>query len=143
MKMPKKIDPRFLAPCGVNCLTCLAHLREKKSCAGCLFDNAQKPKHCLSCARKECAFQRGFQHCFECEKFPCQRIKSLNKTYTQKYQVDLFENSQTAKEIGVEAFLLTEQERWRCPRCGGVICQHTQSCSECGVISENKEVEDG
>ena len=29
MKMPEKIEPSMIAPCGVNCLACSAHLDKK------------------------------------------------------------------------------------------------------------------
>lgn len=133
MKMPDKIDSNLIAPCGVNCGACGAHLDAKKPCPGCRApEEAQIRKSCRNCAKKNCAFARGHAWCFECGRFPCARIKRLNARYTQHYGVDLVQNGLEAK-VNMQAFLLAQRERFQCKRCGGVISQHKGMCSECGA----------
>jgi len=33
----------------------------------------------------------------------------------------------------VTTFLEREEERWRCPTCGGTICCHNGICFDCGL----------
>lgn len=138
MRMPEKLEAKMIAPCGVNCLACSAHLDSKKQCPGC-----QAPiekitrKSCLNCAKKRCAFERGFQWCFECCRFPCAQIKSLDQRYRQNYDVALIQNSLDA-ERDMDAFLHAQKEYFSCKSCGGIIDQHHQRCSECGTSAYRK-----
>ncbi len=131
MKMPEKIEENMIAPCGVNCLACGAHLDAKKPCSGCRTPAEQiTRKSCRNCAKKSCAFEKGLKWCFECGSFPCVRIKSLNKSYTRNYDVDLVQNGLEARR-DMPAFLRAQKEQFTCANCGGVIDQHHQRCSEC------------
>lgn len=134
MKMPDNIENIMLAPCGVNCMVCYKHLLPKKSCQGCNQGDGDKPQHCLNCSRKNCDKHEGNIYCFQCKDYPCVRIKSLDKTYSSKYNVNLIQNAQYIKENGMEDFMRKETERWTCPNCGGIISQHDATCSECKRI---------
>jgi hypothetical protein len=83
----------LIAPCGMNCGTCIAYLRDKKPCPGC-WGTDGKPKHCTTCIIKNCEYlaSTDSRFCFECEKYPCTRLKSLDKRYRTNYQVSLIEN---------------------------------------------------
>ncbi len=132
MKMPEKISENMIAPCGVNCLACGARLDKKNPCPGCRAPEEQiTRKSCRNCEKKNCAFDQSLRWCFECEQFPCQRINSLNNTYRQKYDVDLVQNGNDAKQDMV-TFLRKQAERFTCKACGGIIDQHRRKCSECG-----------
>ncbi len=140
MRMPVKIEASMIAPCGVNCLACSARLSSKKPCPGCRAPIEKiTRKSCRNCIKKQCAFQQGFQWCFECSRFPCARIKSLNQRYQQNYNVNLIQNGLDAKR-DMEAFLQVQKELFTCKFCGGIIDQHHQSCSECGK-KHRKQVE--
>lgn len=131
MKMPNTIDKEMIAPCGVNCLTCEEHLNEKKPCVGCRGPIEQiTRKSCRNCSKKECAFSKGLTWCFECDQFPCPRIKSFNKIYTNNYGIDLVQNGFDAKE-NILKFLSKEKYKYTCENCGGIINQHNMVCSEC------------
>ncbi len=69
--------------------------------------------------------------CFECENFPCKRLKSLDKRYRTKYHMSMIENLVFIKEHGIEKFLEKQKETWRCPTCGGLICCHNGLCLTC------------
>ena len=81
--------------------------------------------------KKVCAFEQGLRWCFACDRFPCSKIKSLNKRYKENYDVDLVKNGVNAKQ-NMDAFLQEQKERFTCKSCGGVIDQHHKKCSECG-----------
>lgn len=132
MKMPSTpIDPIMFAPCGMNCKVCYKHCYTKKPCDGCLKSDAGKPEHCRKCKIKECVKSRGYTYCHECPDFPCKQIKSLEKSYNQRYGVSLIENSQFVLEHGLTAFMQQQQEKYTCPKCGGIISLHDSECSEC------------
>ena len=136
MKMPDRIDNIMLAPCGINCIACYKHLKPKKACEGCLAGDEYKPEHCRKCPIKDCTREKGIVHCFECKDFPCKRITSLEKSYTQRYGISLKQNSIMARNEGIDALMACDQQRWACTRCGGIISQHDKVCSECGNPTE-------
>lgn len=77
----------LIAPCGMNCGLCIGHLREKKPCSGChKIDDSNKPQGCRSCVIVNCLLlaetESGF--CFDCKKYPCARLKNLDKRYKPK-----------------------------------------------------------
>lgn len=133
MKMPNKTEREMIAPCGVNCLACSAHLNPQNPCPGCRAPQEKiTRKSCRNCAKKKCALGQGLQWCFECGRFPCGGIKSLSRRYVQNYKVDLLQNGLEAKQ-DMDAFLQAQKERFTCALCGGVTNQHRGRCSECGA----------
>jgi len=122
----------MLAPCGLTCAACYAHVRKKNSCPGCNGDVAAKPGYCNRCKIKTCAESRGIAFCFKCESFPCALVKQIDKRYRLRYNISLIENGVRAKTVGVKQHLREEKEKWTCPECGGVVSLHSKICSECG-----------
>lgn len=122
----------LIAPCGMNCGTCIAYLRDKKPCPGC-WGTDGKPKHCTTCIIKNCEYlaSTDSRFCFECEKYPCTRLKSLDKRYRTNYQVSLIENLNRIKDIGLTQYLADECLKWTCKRCGNTICVHREVCLFC------------
>jgi len=131
MKMPENLDPEMIAPCGINCLGCKAHIMQKKTCPGCLSDSPAKAASCRNCLIKTCAAEHGLKSCGECQTFPCRLITHIDKRYRLRYSLSLVENGLFLKQNGMEAFLDREKERWTCPECGGVICLHNHICRSC------------
>ncbi len=124
----------LIAPCGMNCGICMAYLREKKRCPGCRGDDTSKMPSCLRCSIKNCeaikASRSGF--CYECLRYPCLRLKQLDKRYRTKYLMSMLENLEFIREHGLSALVEREKERWRCRKCGGVISCHRGYCFTCG-----------
>jgi ubiquitin C-terminal hydrolase len=71
--------------------------------------------------------------CTECEQTPCESLQKLSKRYETRYHMSMVKNLQCIKEYGMDKFLESEQEKWRCPECGGVICCHNGVCYSCGL----------
>ncbi len=109
MQMPDVIDPNLLAPCGMNCLVCYVHLREKKPCRGCRAMDGSQPGHCRVCKIKTCAAEREVAFCSDCPDFPCVVIRRLDRSYRQRYAVSLVEDARRRQVLGVEACLLEEK----------------------------------
>lgn len=131
MKMPEKIDKLLFAPCGINCMVCYVHLKDKKPCCGCLVDGTNKPERCKMCKIKTCAQEKGTTYCFECPEYPCREIKNLEKSYKKRYNTSLIENSKHVKEKGLTTFQESEREKWMCRICSGTISLHDAECSDC------------
>lgn len=129
----------LIAPCGMNCGICLAYQRSLNTCGGCLSDNRNKPAYCLRCIIKNCELlaQTSSGFCYECEKYPCKRLRQLDKRYRTKYHMSMIENLETIKTLGLQAFVDQENERWRCIRCGGTLCVHRNYCLTCQKASMN------
>lgn len=70
-------------------------------------------------------------YCFECSDYPCRLIKSLEKSYSIRYQASLMENSEFVRQYGLDLFMKAQEKRYTCPNCGGIISIHDKECSEC------------
>lgn len=131
---PKSIKSGMIAPCGMNCSLCLAYLREKNRCFGCNGDDKDKPYYCVRCKIKNCEIivSSRQKYCFKCKKFPCTRLKQLDKRYRSKYSMSMIENLENIRESGIRQFIKAERKKWTCPGCGGIICVHRENCVFCG-----------
>ena len=128
--------PELIAPCGMNCGICVAYF-------GYTMEGKKRKHSCNTCRLREsrCAFikqqceklaTKQIEYCFECAGFPCENLKTLDKRYRNIYGMSMIENLIYIKENGIEQFLKNEQERWKCPNCGGIICVHNKICYTCG-----------
>jgi hypothetical protein len=133
-------DEVLIAPCGMNCGICSGYLAMKYdvksqglkmgSCSGC----RPRGKNCgFLIQRCELLGNNQVQYCYECSDFPCLRLKSIDKRYRERYHMSMIENLTYLKEYGMKKFLEREEEKWRCPDCGGTICCHNGICFSCGV----------
>jgi hypothetical protein len=126
----------LIAPCGMNCGICVAHLRTKNVCPGCRIKDPSKPKTRSDCSLSNCKVlsTTGSDFCYDCGEYPCKRLKHLDKRYRTKYRMSMIENLDSIKSLGLDKFLQNEQARWRCPECGGVICVHKGFCLNCKAV---------
>lgn len=126
-------DTTLIAACGMNCGVCMAYLRDKHKCTGCRGGDAGKGVSILGCFIRNCMIvnsnRSGF--CYECAKYPCRKLKQLDKRYRAKYMMSMMDNLEYLKANGLAAFTQKEAERWRCRKCGGVISVH-RGCQQCG-----------
>jgi hypothetical protein len=128
----------LIAPCGMNCALCSAYLAQKNDlrqkgvrksyCAGC----RPRGKNCAF-LKKNCALlgEGRVQFCFECNDFPCDHLKHLDKRYSARYHMSMIENLNYIKEHGMKEFLKQQTKKWQCPECGSVICCHDGICYNC------------
>jgi hypothetical protein len=47
--------------------------------------------------------------------------------------MSFLENLASIKKNGMEKFLKTQEEKWRCPSCGGALCCHNGLCFHCNI----------
>jgi hypothetical protein len=142
-----KMEAILIAPCGMNCRVCSSYLAREHD----LKKQGIMRSYCAGCRPrgKNCAFMKKaceligegkIQYCYLCADFPCRRLKALDKRYRAHYHMSEIENLIYIKEHGITALLSKEEEKWRCPKCGGVICCHNGVCFSCGLAKlKNKK----
>ena len=138
--MNENIREELIAPCGMNCGLCVSYLAMKTD----LNNKGFRRKYCAGCRPrgKNCLFMKGHcdlvgkglvRFCYECQNFPCRRLKALDKRYRTKYHMSMIENLEWIRDKGIDRFLEKENEKWQCPNCGGVICCHNGLCLNCSL----------
>jgi len=134
------MNEELIAPCGMNCSICSGYLAFKND----VRNKGIRMAYCAGCRPrdKKCAFLKKrcdllmsgrAQYCYECDDFPCRNLQHIDKRYRTNYRMSMIENLEYIKEYGMERFLEKEEEKWRCPECGAVICCHNGICFECGL----------
>jgi len=121
-----------IAPCGINCAVCVARLRERNRCIGCNL-SGRKPLHCTNCAIAHCEQlkKETSKFCYNCVKYPCTRLKRLDKRYIEKYRLSLIGNLDYISMYGMEKFLKFENKKWECENCGNILSVHSDICLSC------------
>lgn len=125
----------LIAPCGMNCAICLGYLRDKNKCLGCREMSKDKPESCRKCIIVHCEILKENKMLFcsdTCKKFPCTRLKNLDKRYRTKYGMSMLDNLKHIRIFGIIKFIKSEQKRWKCPKCGDLLCVHRDFCLKCG-----------
>jgi len=126
-------DKSMIAPCGMNCGTCIAYLRLKNRCPGCRINTANKAVSVQRCIIPKCdrLDKTASKFCYDCEEFPCKRLKQLDKRYSTKYKTSFIENLTIIQGKGIDSFLKFESERRTCKNCGSVLSVHRDKCPSC------------
>jgi len=126
-------ESTMIAPCGMNCGTCIAYMRTKNRCPGCWYEDKSKHKACAQCIIKNCILleKTDSKFCYDCPKYPCLRLKQLDKKYRIKYRTSFLENLIMIKEYGLDYFLAFETKRRTCPNCGSTLSVHKDRCLAC------------
>lgn len=137
-KKRRTIPTHLIAPCGMNCRLCWGYIREKNTCPGCRSIKCQespKSKYRTTCKIKNCEqlAKRNITYCSaRCDRFPCDRLKHLDKRYRNKYGMSMIDNLKMIDEFGIRHFIRNEKEKWICSECSEMICVHKPTCLSCG-----------
>ena len=130
----------LIAPCGMDCSVCSNYLALENDvrakgvrmayCKGC----RPRDKKC-SFLKKRCELllNNKVEFCYECEEFPCENLKHIDKRCQTFFRMSLIDNLNYIKEHGLAEFLENQSKKWRCPDCGAVICCHNGLCFSCGL----------
>jgi hypothetical protein len=130
----------LVAPCGINCAVCSGYLALEHN----VKSKGVRMPYCIGCRprNKECAFLKKrcelllnnkVEFCYECEGFPCERLRRIDKRYRTFFRTSLIENLESIRENGMTDFLKMQEKKWRCPECGGVVCCHNGICYNCSL----------
>jgi hypothetical protein len=137
----EKLRGELIAPCGMNCGLCTEYLALSRG-----LEKSRMLWHCKGCRprNKQCAFikkkceklgRSQVEFCIECEEFPCELIIELDKSYQKKYNYSFIDNLEYIKEHGMEAFLRSQEEKYKCQNCGDVKCIHNGKYYSCQTIT--------
>ncbi len=141
------MEKNAIAICGMNCSLCISYIFNnhdlnkkgfnKKYCPGCVV----RGKNCTFALAKKCDLIANgkIRFCYECDKFPCDGLKRLDKRYRTKYNLSMIDNLNYIKENGIEKFLKKEEEKWKCLNCGELICCHNGLCLNCQIDILNED----
>jgi len=110
----------LIAPCGMNCGVCLHYLREHNRCPGC-FSGRKVNQRPIKCGIRLCKNRKG-EYCFDCDKFPCERLERLDKRYRDRYGMSEIENLKVIQKKGIKYFLAQEKKKW--VTLNGTYCVH-------------------
>jgi len=105
----------LIAPCGMNCNLCKAYLREKNKCPGCNFQEKPNSDYFEKCTIKNCNIikEKNWKFCSpKCEKFPCTRLKNLDKRYRIKYNMSMIDNLNEINNKGIREFLNRQKGKY-------------------------------
>lgn len=124
----------LIAPCGMNCGACYAHLRSRNQCPGCRASDRAKPITRLRCPIKTCTIRqkRGAATCAGCAQLPCAPLLRLDRRYRAKYGMSMLENLQVIASAGVARLVQQERTRRVCSKCSAALCVHKRFCLQCG-----------
>ncbi len=146
MMSTNKFTPDLIAPCGMNCGICRAYLAYTHG----VPKKRGKVTHCAGCLprAKNCYLIRGcpklrkheISSCTQCDTVPCKNLVHLDKRYRERYDMSMVENLRELKIKGMETFLKNQQEKYRCPNCGDIVCVHDRNCYSCGNRKETKPI---
>lgn len=67
---------------------------------------------------------------------PCEKLAKIDQHYHARYGMSMVENQNMIREKGIEAFLASQAEKYRCPSCGDVVSVHDGKCYKCGYQGE-------
>jgi len=119
----------------MNCEICLGYQREKNKCLGCRKIDAYESSCGRKCIIRSCQIlkENKMEFCSDrCEKYPCRRLKDLDKRYRNKYGMSMIENLEDIKKFGIEKFVENQKKTWGCKKCSSLICIHRNFCLNCG-----------
>ena len=109
----------LIAHCGMNCSGCNP---SGKSCA-------HLKKYCKKLTKKE------IEYCYECNDFPCKQIQKLDDKYRKRFDMSTIDNLRYIEENGMKKFLQKQEKKYKCSKCGGVICVHNGKCYSCDTLT--------
>jgi hypothetical protein len=121
--MSATIPESLIAPCGMNCAICKAHLRRRNPCDGCRDAALNQPPTRVHCRIRRCPDRTG-TFC-DCAKFPCGRLVHLDHRYQTRYGMSEIENLEFIRKYGIRKFLTSECRRWVSEE--GILCVHDKN----------------
>jgi hypothetical protein len=148
-------DKSLLAPCGLYCGACSVRFAVKQNdlellnmikgsvnaylghpveieelaCEGCLSDVVAVM--CRECKMRDCALDKGFTHCSECDEVPCEKITNFQND-GMIHHAEVVCSIRRRQEIGESQWEKEQKERWKCEHCGEPVHWYAQTCKFCG-----------
>ena len=107
---------------------------EKIRCDGCL--SRIPSNHCISCKQgfRECAADHKVTWCFQCNDFPCKRLKDFLNIHIVNgisHHAKVIEDLIFMKTQGIEKWIEIQRNISSCPNCGSHLYWFERKCTEC------------
>jgi rubrerythrin len=67
---------------------------------------------------------------------PCKQLSKLDELYRARYGMSMIENLKMIRDKGMDEFLKSQAEKYRCASCGDIISVHDGKCYACGYQAE-------
>lgn len=92
----------------------------------------------MKCLIKNCEYLSPTKSglCYECEIFPCKRLKQFDYRYRKNYKFSLIANLKEVHVTGIAAFLENERVKWLCRSCGSITSVHKDNCLKCNAVKQ-------
>ncbi|UCE26796.1 MAG: DUF3795 domain-containing protein [Candidatus Coatesbacteria bacterium] len=150
------MEYRYDTYCGLYCGACpvlvanqrgtvdeLAEKREMDAadlvCAGCKSGTRKAPR--ADCEFALCALEKGVESCVECDEYPCENLIGFRDDERAHHSV-VTRNLDRLGEVGLEAWLAEQDERWKCGACGTRFTWYDEKCPDCGAETYDSRAEE-
>jgi hypothetical protein len=149
-----KINPDYLAPCGLYCGVCAILYATKEDnqkfkerlvgvykgklpgyenlgtedihCRGCM---SEEPfGYCRECGIRDCTRSKGYAGCHECSDFPCNLIETFPMPVGKRVILRAIPHW---RAVGTERWVEDEEARYYCPACGNRLFRGAMRCNQC------------
>jgi hypothetical protein len=140
MNSPNPISVDLIAPCGMNCAICsryLAYVNNLKlsQCIGCRPRNKRCAYLFKNCAGPKNISKGNAGFCYECDRYPCKQINRIDDRYRNSYNMSMKDNLEHIRKKGIGNFIKEQYDKYRCPKCLGLISIHNRKCFKCDTIT--------
>lgn len=95
-------------------------------CRGCMSDDLFV--YCRRCEIRDCAIEKGYAGCHECDEFPCGYIEDFPMAVGKKV---ILRAVPYRREVGTEKWIQDEEARYVCPECGNRVFRGAARCNQC------------
>ena len=127
--MKERFDSYF----GIYCGAC-----STPGCNGCKIPNENHWSP--DCTFIKCAQDRRIESCCFCSDYPCTDIMAFD-TDGYVHHRTILPNGRRLKEVGLEAWLEEQKQRWSCTQCGETYTWFESKCKSCGSDLFNVQAE--
>ena len=87
--------------------------------------------HCQQCDIRDCAQEKGYTGCHQCDAFPCRHIDNFSMTIGKKV---ILRCVPYRREVGTEKWVQDEEARYFCPKCGNKVFRGVVKCNQCKAM---------
>ncbi|MBT8349644.1 MAG: DUF3795 domain-containing protein [Deltaproteobacteria bacterium] len=149
-----KISQKLASPCGLYCGVCAIYIAHKNNntkfkeklvgvykggfqdsedltiddihCSGCQSDD--RFMYCEHCEIRDCAENKGYSGCHQCDDFPCQHIDKISIGVGKKA---IMRSVPYRRYVGTNNWMQGEEARYVCPNCGNKAFRGAIKCNNC------------
>lgn len=142
-------NKELVSPCGLYCGVCSIHyadahndqkLKEKIAgaygetpdkikCDGCRSQNVYW--YCTKCPVKSCVLEKGYEGCYQCGDFPCDKVDSFPVPEGKRH---ILRAVPEWKRLGTEEWVKAEERLFSCRACGALSFRGSKKCRACGEL---------